>query len=378
MLRGTTVKLYPTQSQKIEIEKNIGSARWVYNHMIHICQKRYHRTGKVMSGYDMQAMLPKLKKQYPWLSEPNSQSLQIVCHNLGDAYGKFFKKKTRFPVKKKKHDGNSYTSVTNVFIDSNRIRIPKLGLVKFRGGDLPDGRFRRVTIKTISGKYYASILVDTKETTEEIKDFNIITGIDLGLIDMVTCSHGDTFKAHKSYKKSKEKLSTAQKSFARKVKGSARQKKAKIIVSRIHEKIKNQRKDVNHKITRILINDSENQAFAIEDLAVKNMMKNHKLASAISDAAWGQFLIFLKYKAKAVGKPVLEVDRWYPSSKTCSVCGLVNKNLTLSNRVWTCDCGQVHHRDINAARNIALEAARNVAHGDSVKPRLALVSVNEV
>ena len=157
MLRGYTIKLYPNAAQAELLGKHFGCCRWVYNEMIKINQKKYHRTGKSLSGYDMQSYLPNLKKQYPWLTEVNSQSLQIVCHNLADAYNWFFKGLARYPAFKKRGRGASFTCISSAYIEGNHIRLPKLGRIRFRGGDRPEGKIRRFTIKEKAGKYYASV-----------------------------------------------------------------------------------------------------------------------------------------------------------------------------------------------------------------------------
>lgn len=358
--------------------KHFGCARFVYNHMIVINQKRYHRTGKGMSGFDMQNMLPKLKKQYPWLAEVNSQSLQIVCHNLAYGYNRFFKKKARYPTFKKRRCGNGFTAINDARLLERHVRLPKLGLIRFRGGDRPEGKIRRITVSERAGKFYASVLIDTPEQKPDVQPFKSITGIDLGINSLAVTGAGQSFAGPKHFRKSKTKLRAAQKRLSRAKKGSNRRRKARIAVARIYQKISNQRKDTHHKITRMLVNDGENQAFGIENLNVRGMMANRKLSAAIADAGWSQFVTFLKYKAEAVGKQVIEVDRFYPSSKTCSSCGVVNRDLTLAHRVWTCgECGTVHERDINAARNIALEAARNAVRGDGVSRGLALATVDE-
>jgi putative transposase len=371
MQRGYVIQLYPNETQKVLLAKHFGSARWVYNHMIVVQQKRYHRTGKGMSGYDLQNMLPKIKKQYPWLAEVNSQSLQIVCHDLASAYTRFFKKKAQYPAFKKKGNGGSFTCINNSRIEERHIRLPKLGLIRFRGGDRPEGDVKRFTVRERAGKYYCSVLFDDGRKEPKPRAARTITGLDMGLTDMVTTSNGDAHTAPKFMKAAKKELQRKQKALSRCVKGSKRRAKAKLAVAKLHAKVSNQRKDFNHKSTHILISDSENKAFGIESLAVRNMMKNHKLAGAIADAGWYQFRSFLTYKAAAVGKQVIEVDRFYPSSKTCSACGVVRQSLLLSYREWTCDdCGYVHDRDINAAINIAKEAARNVVleRGGRVSP----------
>ena len=378
MHKSYLIQLYPNKDQAILLDKNFGCARWIYNEMIRINQKVYHRTGKGLSSYEMSSYLPKLKKQYPWLKEVNSQSLQVVCHNLANAYNNFFKKKSRYPVFKKKNSINSFSTINNSSLLEKHIKLSKFGLIKYRGGDQPEGEVKNFTIKKNAGKYYASILVETVEELPEEKPINNILGIDLGIKDIAVTSSGDVIKAPKFFRKQKIRLREAQKNLSRCQKGSKRRAKARLIVAIIHAKIKNQRKDFNHKITRSLVNKSENQTFAIEDLNVKGMMANHKLAGAIADSGWYQFKTFLKYKAAAVGKPVIGVGRFYPSSKTCSACGIVNKSLTLKQREWVCECGAKHHRDINAAINIASEAARSAVRGDGVIPNvLRMVTICE-
>jgi len=334
--------------------------------MIVVQQKRYHRTGKSMSGYDLQNMLPKIKKQYPWLCEVNSQSLQIVCHDLAGAYTRFFKKKARYPSFKKKGCGGSFTSINGSRLDDKNIHLPKLGDIRYRGGKRPSGDIKRFTVRYRAGKFYCSILFDDGCKLPKEKVARKATGIDLGLIDIITTSDGESHVSPKFMKSARKELRKKQKALSRCVKGSNRRKKARIAVAKLHMKVANQRKDFNHKITCILVSDSKNQAFGIESLAVRNMMKNHKLAGAIADAGWYQFRSFLTYKAAAVGKRVIEVDRFYPSSKACSVCGVVRESLALSERKWTCECGVTHQRDVNAARNIAFEALRNSARRDRV------------
>lgn len=381
MYKGHLVRLYPNQAQTILLGKHLGCVRWVYNHMVVINQKRYHRTGKGMTGYQMQAMLPKLKKQYPWLSEVNASSLQIVCHNLADAYNRFFKKVSKYPSFKKRRDSVSFTSIGASRIDGNKIRLPKLGLISFRGGKIPRGITKKFTVFEKSGKFYASILIDDGLGIPEKSTPSAILGIDMGISDLAVTSVGDAFEAPKFFRRTKLKLKKAQQKLSRCIKGSKRRVYARLKVAKIHEKIANQRKDISHKITRILVSESENQAFGIESLAVKNMMKNRKLSLAIADSGWNQFTTFLKYKADAVGKHVVEVDRWFPSSKACSACGVVRQSLPLSTRVWTCgDCGCVHQRDVNAAVNIAREAARNAVfngRGDGVRPLARVATVCE-
>ncbi len=369
MNRAYYIQLYPNEKQAELLDKHFGCARWVYNKMIEINQKKYHRTGKSVSGYEMQAYLPKLKKQYPWLKEVNASAMQIVCHNLADAYGKFFKKQRGYPKFKKKSDCGSFSCFDDAALFDKHIKLPKLGLVRYRGGDAPEGVSKKFTISKFANKYYAAIAIETVDNELPMQRPSNILGIDLGIKDMIVTSTKDVYPPSQFTKKYQVKLRTAQKILSRRKKESKRREAARLSVARIHQKIRNSRKDFNHKLSRILVSEAENQSFAVENLNVKGMMANHKLAKSIADAGWYQFLTFLNYKAAAVGKPVLEVGRYFPSSKTCSACGIVKESLKLSEREWICgSCGISHQRDVNAAINIALEAARNAAHGNDVIP----------
>lgn len=369
-MRGFEVKLYPNKSQIEQLNKEFNCSRFIYNKMIEISQKKYHRTGKSLSGYDMQSYLPKLKKEFVWLKEPSAQQLQITCHNLAEAYNRFFKKLSKYPSFKKRSSKASYAVVTGVTLLDTHIKLPKLGLVRYRGGDKPLGEIKRVTVKkSASGRFYASVLFDTKETPQESKPFSTITGIDLGIKDYLICSNGDFIKNPKHLRVSEKKLKERQRRLSKSLKGSKKRNQRRIILARTHEKIAFQRKDFTHKVSKILTSKCENQAFALEDLNINGMIKNHNLAKSIADCSWGMFKTFLNYKAASLGKQVFTVDRFYPSSKTCSSCGIVNNMLTLDQRSWNCPhCGSVHDRDLNAAINISKEAWRNYASGGAISP----------
>lgn len=360
-MKGYNIKIYPNKEQKILLDKNFGAVRWTYNAMIVVQQKRYHRTGKGISGYDMASYLPKLKKQYKWLAEVNSQSLQIACQQLDKAYTKFFKKQGGYPKFKKKNSKNSFSCITNCQLLEKHIKLPKLGLIKFRGGTKPQGVPKTFTISKDATGYYASIIFDNGKQDIQIQSINNVVGIDVGIKDFATLSNGVVIPNQKFLLQSQKKLKKLQQKFARQEKTSKKRQQTKILIARLHKKNANQRKDFNHKNSKAILNLCDNQThIGIENLNIQGMMKNHKLAKSIADCGWYQFLNFLEYKAQAVGKHILKIDRFYPSSKACSSCGVVNNALTLAIREWECQaCHTKHKRDINASVNIAMESVRN-------------------
>jgi putative transposase len=368
MFRSRELKLYPNQSQVKQLEIEFGCSRFIYNKMLEICKKKYLRTGKSLSNYDMNAYLPKLKKQYKWLSDASASQLQITCGNLAEAYNRFFTGVGKFPNFKKKFNKKSYSVILGTSVHENKIKLPKLGLVKFRGSDLPSGKLKKVTVKkSASGSYYAVCMFEVEDLNlSNIKHKEGIVGLDLGLKDFLVSSNGVRVKPNKFLRENLVKLKKSQKLLSAKQKGSKKRNQARIRVAKLHERIANKRKDFSHKVSNFLVSKCENQAFAVESLNIKGMVKNHKLAMSIADSGWRIFLNYLNYKANSVGKQVIEVNRFFPSSKTCSECGRINDSLQLSDRDWTCKCGAKHHRDRNASINIAKEAARMAAGGELV------------
>jgi len=384
-MKAFKVKIYPNKTQQLMIDGNFGCARFIYNKMIEINQKKYHRTGKSLSGYDMQAYLPKLKKQYPFLKEVNSQSLQIVCHNLAEAYSRFFQKKSGYPSFKKRGVGDSFSVITNCKLLDNEIKLPKVKKVKFRGGCRPTGKVKRFVVSKDATGYYCSILFDEGKKEIALEKVNNLVGVDVGIKDFAICSNKVIIKNPRYTEEFERKLKKAQQSLSRKQKGSKKRAQAKTRVAKIHKKISNKRMDFAHKISRQIVNSCDNQtAIAIESLTISGMMKNHNLAKSIADCGWSQFGNFLKYKAADVGKQVIEVGRFYPSSKTCSSCGVVNSDLKLSDRKWTCEgCKSEHDRDFNASLNIAMEGARTLkagsvlASGEDISLEIILKNIKE-
>ena len=362
-------RIYPTKEQKEFINKSIGCVRFIYNHILYKAKKDYEIDNSKWNYYEYKKLLPKLKEKYPFLKEINSQSLQQAVINLDRAFKSFFKKQSKFPVfKKKKYRYSGSFQIPQHFkIEGNKIHIPKLKSgIKVRFHRKMDGKIKSLTItKTASDKYYISILVD--KNIKQLTTANNICGIDVGVKTFATITSGNQYKRttckidnHKYLNRSEKRLTKLQRQLDRKqhprYKGdktpfSRNYLKYSKRVAKMHEKISNQRNDFLHKLSSAII--SENQAIVVEDLNVSGMLKNHHLAKAISDVGWYKFINMLKYKAEWYGRNLIKVDRYFPSSKTCSSCGYIKKDLSLSDRVWTCpQCGMTRDRDINASINL--------------------------
>lgn len=358
-------RLEPSEEQKVLLAKHFGCVRFVYNHFLSERKSQYDLNHK-SDNYNQQAKkLTELKKdgEHYWLSEINSQTLQHALRHLETAYVNFFKKKAKFPNFKAKKAKNSFHIPQFVELKDGKLYFPK-----FKDGIKVNlhrevlGKVRSATITlTPTGKYFVSILTELEY--EPIVGTQKYVGIDLGLKDFVITSDGKRYKNNRYTKKYQKKLATAQKHLSRKVKGSCGYEKQRLKVAKIHEKIANCRKDNLHKVSIDLIRRYD--LICVEDLNVKGMMKNHRLARHIQDASWGTFLNYLQYKADWNNKQIIRIDGFYPSSQTCSDCGYVNRQVKdLSVREWTCpNCGCKHDRDINAAINILKEGLRNISAG---------------
>jgi putative transposase len=363
MLKGFKYRLYPTNSQKELIAKHIGSSRFVYNLALETKNSAYLGSKHNFSPFDLIKQLPELKKECEWLKEVNSQSLQQSIQNMDIAFKKFFKG-AGFPKFKSKHKGRQSFSVPqNVIVENGSLIIPKfkegIEIVLHRA---IKGTIKSATISvTPTGKYFASILVDTNQDTPikaPIKEETTI-GVDLGIKTFLVISNGLEIDNPKYLRKAQSKLKYVQRKYS-KNKG----KRTKKRLALLHEKVVNKRKDFLHKTSNNLINDSQIDTIALEDLNVAGMVKNHNLAQAISDVSWSTFVTMLEYKADWYGKNILRIGRFAPSSKTCS-CGVINKDLKLSDRTWTCkSCGATHDIDILAANNIKSFALKNHLSGE--------------
>ncbi len=364
-MKAVKVRIYPSDEQKEALSKAFGCARWFWNNSLTETNRLYKETGKGLSQQGMNDRLPGLKKEFEWLAEPYSQVLQSVSLNLSRAFINFFEGRAKFPNFKSKFDKQSIQYPQNVKLTDDGLKLPKLGVIPAKIHRVFDGKLKTVTVSlTPSGKYFASLLFDDGEPEQVKSSEGKAVGIDLGLTHFAITSDGSKFDNPRVLKKRSKNLKRKQQKLSRKVKGSNTRKKAKRIVARVHERIANTRKDFLHKLSRKMVN--ENQVICVENLAVKNMVKNHNLAKAISDASWNEFTRMLEYKAREEGKCYVEVDRFFPSSKTCSVCLNRVGSLPLDVRSWQCQsCETKHDRDVNAAINIRDEGLRILALGTS-------------
>ena len=365
MYKAYKYRIYPTSEQEALLAKSFGSVRWFWNYALNLCQETYKNTGKGLSRGYIQGLLPALKKKYEWLKDPYSQCLQVVALNLSTAYKNFFDKRAMLPKFKSKHGRQSISYPQNVKFDGDYINLPKIGLVHCRIHKNFDGAIKTVTVsRNPDGKYFVSVLVDDGKANPESVAVSKAVGIDVGLTHFAITSDGSKFDNPRYFVKRQRNLKHKQQKLSRKKKGSQNRKKARFAVAKVHSKIARCREDFLHKLSRKIVN--ENQVIAVENLNIKGMVRNHNLAKAISDVSWGMFCTMLKYKAESEGKTYVEIDRFFPSSKTCHVCLNRVDNLTLDVRAWTCKhCGTDHDRDVNAAINIRNEALRILALGTS-------------
>jgi putative transposase len=363
MLKVIKIRIYPTEEQEISLAKSFGCARWLWNRFLAQNNEVYKETGKGLSRYDYQKQLPQLKKEFEWLSEAYSQCLQVVCLNLSRAFINFFEGRTRFPRFKSKHGRQSITYPQNVFVEGDDLKVPKVGKIYSKIHRKIEGKLKTVTLsKNPDGKYYASLLLEDGLPVATPTHDGKAIGLDLGLTDFVVTSDNAKIKQPSWMKKRSRNLKRKQQNLARKIKGSKNRDKARRLVALTHSKVARCREDFLHKLSRKIVN--ENQVIVVEDLHVKGMIQNPNLSKAISQVGWGMFCTMLKYKASAAGKVYLEVNRFFPSSKTCHVCLNVVGSKTLDIRSWVCSsCNTRHDRDTNAAINIRNEGLRILASG---------------
>jgi putative transposase len=354
-------RIYPTQAQGQELAKHFGACRFVYNYFLrqridyYAAHKGEKKQG--LNYHDTALRLTQLKKQlaYQWLNDANSQSLQQSLRHLDAAYNNFFKKRGEFPKFKSKRDRQACSIPQHFRFDAKRKRlsIPKIGEIKIVPHRPVEGTIKSITVtQTPAGRYFASLLCEVKAKKPKTQNRNEIA-IDLGVKTFAVTSADELIESPKFFRQSEIKLARLQRQLSRKKNGSRNREKARIKVARLHEKIVNQRLDFLHKTSRRLAD--ENQAVYVEDLNVKGMTANHCLAKSIADASWSEFVRQLNYKLAWRGGRLVQVDRFFPSSKRCHICGYIKQDLTLADREWTCpECSAQHNRDVNAAKNILI------------------------
>lgn len=351
ILKAYKYRLYPTKKQQILLDKHIGACRFIYNLALETKQMAYIGNKVNLSCFDLMNQIPELRKECTWLNEIGGQSLQQAIINVDKSYTNFFKGRADYPKFKSKRSGKqSFSIPQRIKIIENKLIIPKfLDGINIILDRQFCGKIKTTTIsKTPTGKYFASLLIETNLNMIEkkpITEENTI-GIDLGLKNFLITSDSEIIQSPKYLIKNSKKINYLQSRYGKYKSEKNRQK-----LALIYEKVTNQRKDFLHKVSTKLIR--ENQSIALETLDIKNMIKNHKVARSIKDASWGTFIQMLEYKAEWYGTNIIKIGKFEPSSKTCSNCGHTNKELTLKDRTWTCKhCNSTHDRDINAAINI--------------------------
>ena len=368
MLKAIKIRLYPNDNQSIYINKLLGSSRYVYNKCLRYKIDEYELKKNTTGIKDTGKYLTELKQEKEWLKESHSKVLQQSLINLEVAYKRFFKNNNGFPKYKSKHKNNQscrfpVDAISGV--KGNRIDIINaLKDIHFKCSSQDEKYLNKnqkliksgTLSKTKTGNYYFSILIDKPNKTIK-KTSNHIIGIDLGIKDFIVSSEGTRYENLKSKRLNKNKLARVHRELSRKKKGSNNRNKARIRLAKTYEKLNNIKEYYLHSITNQLL--SENQTIVIENLNVKGMLKNHKLAKSIQELSLNRFKTILGYKAEWYGREVIEVSRWFPSSKLCGACGYKNDELTLKDREWICpECGVIHDRDLNAANNIKNEGIR--------------------
>jgi putative transposase len=372
MQKAYRYRFYPTTEQESLLRRTMGCVRLVYNKALDARTSGWYERQERIDYVQTSAMLTgwKQEEDLEFLNEVSSVPLQQGLRNLQKAFGNFWAGHAKYPNFKKKHQGGSaeFTKAGfrwkegQVFLAKCTEALP----IRWSRDVPQDCTPSTITVKLdASGRWFASLLVDTDIAQLPKSDKSI--GLDMGISSLITTSNGDKVANPKHFKQLHKKLKRIQKALSRKQKGSNNRHKVRLQVARVHAQITDARKDFLHKLTTQLVR--ENQTIVVEDLAIKNMVKNHKLALAISDASWGELIRQLTYKCEWYGRELIKIDRWFPSSKRCGNCGHIVDKLPLNIREWECPkCGNNHDRDINASKNILAAGLAVSVCGANVRP----------
>ena len=363
-------RIYPNKEQEEIIQKTFGAVRFVYNYFLALKKEKYNENKKFLGAYDCCKILTELKKkpEYAWLNEVENHALQQSLIDLENSYKNFFRELKRgnkppFPkFKSKKNKKNKFRSPfcdNNIRIQENKIKVPKIGWVKFINSQIVSGKIKNITISQVpSGKYFICVCCSDVFVCNSYCPVREAIGVDMGIKNFASLSNGTIISGENFLKKTEKKIARLQRSLSRKPRGSARHNKAKERLCVAYEKISNQRKDFLQKTSTSLVR--ENKIIVIEDLSIKQLSSKHSFAVLLQDIGWGSFVRMLKYKTAWYGRKVIKINKYFPSSQLCSNCGYKSsevKNLKI--REWTCPrCGEHHDRDINAAKNILTEGLR--------------------
>jgi putative transposase len=352
-------RLYPNKEQIVRLNQHFGHCRFVYNHFLNQSINKYHEEKKTQTFNQNSADLTILKKELTWLNEANAQSLQQSLKDLEKAFKNFFTGKAKFPKFHKKNDEQSFRIPQSINLSKNKLKFPKFSEgIKIKVHRTVIGKIKFVTIKrNHANQYFATICVETSLTN--LPKLNTEVGLDLGITALVTCSDGTKFPNIRPFKNLEGKIKRLQRKLSRAKLGSKGRERVKRKLAKLHQKVASIRMNHLHQISHKII--SENQAIFMENLNVSGMLKNRCLSKALGDASFSEFSRQLEYKSEWFGRIFGKIGRFFPSSKTCSSCGFIKKDLGLKDRSWVCPECQVHHdRDINAAVNILTEGRRTV------------------
>jgi putative transposase len=369
MVRGFQYRFYPTPEQKISLARTFGCARYVYNWALNLRSEAWRKRQERVNYGQTSAALTELKRQpeVAWLNEVSCVPVQQSLRHLQTAFVNFWQNGAAYPNFKKRDNRQSAEFTRSGFQwERGQLTLAKIGRLNVRWSRRFSCEPSTIHVsRTPSGHYHVSFRVD--EPLQAMPEAVGQIGIDLGLTAFAAFSHGNKHQAPRPLRRKMAQLKRAQKALSRKRKGSSNRSKARLRVAKVHQKISDIRRDDLHQLTTRLVR--ENQTIAIEDLNVRGMMANHCLAGAIGDSGWGEFARQLEYKCEWHGRTFVRIDRWYPSSKTCSACGVVVDLLPLDVRFWSCPaCGVAHDRDVNAARNVLAAGLAVIACGDSMRP----------